>query len=616
MRSIRLSLMLYFSGLLAVALTAASLLVYHNAELTLQAKQQAMAQLIDKQYSERCEKEKAHLDADLLAEAQLLARLVQVQLEWYRADLIQPLFLFGLVSSNFSPNAYVLAPLWLAEGVREPRFAPPNPSSVSQFVHRAIRPHLLKVKLDEMLLPGDSQVGEYYQIDCPPGDSHYSPSMGGRKFLLDTSAFPPNQVVYWVFDDTKLGPTTPVHRVVFQVSRVGTVFPRVAPGSGPGSRERRANQPTSPRAGSDPSGTPPIRRGPTVYVHCAASTDKLEAALAGFRQQRDDDLVKVANETRDSLHSLRHWLWGISLAVFAATAAGTFALVRLGLSPLRRLSHAVSQVSAKDFRLPLDERPLPSELRPIVERLRSTLDLLKRAFAREKQAAADISHELRTPLAALLTTTEFALRKPRSPEQYRELLSDCHTSAQQMHQIIDRLLTLARLDAGVDRLRVQAVDVAALAQQCAAVVRPLAEARGLKLTFKSSPSVLAANGRGGDGASLVQVDPDKLREIVTNLLHNAIEYNRPGGSIDLRVARENGTLEVEVQDTGIGIAPESRALIFERFYRADPSRGGDDLHAGLGLAIVKEYIDLMGGSIGVESIEGQGSTFRVLLPMR
>jgi signal transduction histidine kinase len=153
-----------------------------------------------------------------------------------------------------------------------------------------------------------------------------------------------------------------------------------------------------------------------------------------------------------------------------------------------------------------------------------------------------------------------------------------------------------------------------LARQCATVVRPLAEARGLKLSVEDLRSPAQANG--GDGACLVQIDPDKLREIVTNLLHNAIQYNRPGGSIDLRVARAKGALEVEVRDTGIGIAPEVREHIFERFYRADPSRNCDELHAGLGLAIVKEYIDLMGGSIGVESTEGQGSTFRVLLPAR
>ena len=137
--------------------------------------------------------------------------------------------------------------------------------------------------------------------------------------------------------------------------------------------------------------------------------------------------------------------------------------------------------------------------------------------------------------------------------------------------------------------------------------------RGLKLNVEDRRRRQRVQRRRGSG--VVQIDPDKLREVVTNLLHNAIQYNRPGGAIDLRVARENGSLEVEVRDTGIGIAPEAHERIFERFYRADPSRGSDELHAGLGLAIVKEYIDLMGGSIGVESTEGQGSTFRVLLPV-
>src|SRR6185437_5546333 len=180
------------------------------------------------------------------------------------------------------------------------------------------------------------------------------------------------------------------------------------------------------------------------------------------------------------------------------------------------------------------------------------------------------------------------------------------------NQIVERLLTLARLDAGVDRLRVQTIDATALAQQCAAVVRPLAEANGLQLTVDRAG---IASETGNGGGCLVQIDSDKLREVVSNLLHNAIQYNQPGGSVGLRVGRENGSLKVEVRDTGIGISAEAREHIFERFYRADPSRGSDEPHAGLGLAIVKEYIDLMGGSIGVESIEGQGSTFRVLLPV-
>ncbi len=210
---------------------------------------------------------------------------------------------------------------------------------------------------------------------------------------------------------------------------------------------------------------------------------------------------------------------------------------------------------------------------------------------------------MRTPLAALLTTLEIALRKSRTPDEYRELLADCHVSALQMNQTVDRLLTLARLDAGVDRVRPQEVDAVALAEQCAAVVRPLAEAHHLKLHVHRN------------GAASLTTDPDKLREVVTNLLHNAIQYNRPDGAIDLRVHMTEEQLQVEVSDTGIGIAPEARERIFERFYRVDPSRGADGLHAGLGLAIVKEYVDLMGGSIAVESTVGRGSTFRISLPV-
>jgi heavy metal sensor kinase len=591
--------MVYFLALLAVALLAASLLVYRNAEEYRNAELKAMEELIQAQYENHCRNAEESLKSALLAQAQSLAQLVQVQLEWHRADLMQgSLMLFGLVSSNFNPSGYALAPLWLAEGVPiQPERDQPPPAP-AWFIHNGVRrrlfPYLFQIKLPHMLLPEDSQNGEYFQIDCPHSPSYRSDAMiqAGQTFELPATDFDRDQVVHWEFDGTKVA-NTPVLRVVLQASGVAFERPRPSPPSQAG---RRSN------------------RGLTIYVHCAAKLDKHQAILAGFRQERDDESAKVTDETHDSLRSLRHWLWGISLAVFAATAAGTYGLVRLGLSPLRRLSYAVSRVSVKDFRLSLDNRPLPLELRPIAERLTNTLDLLKRAFAREKQAAADISHELRTPLAALMTTTEFALRKPRSSEHYRELLGDVHASAQQMNQIVERLLTLARLDAGVDRLRVQSVDVAALAQQCADVVRPLAEARGLKLAVKNGWA--AMNGAGGEGARLVQADPDKLREIVSNLLHNAIQYNRPGGAIDLRLGRQNGKLEVEVQDTGIGIADEVRERIFERFYRADPSRGGDDLHAGLGLAIVKEYIDLMGGSIGVESIEGQGSTFRVVLPVR
>jgi two-component system sensor histidine kinase SenX3 len=117
-----------------------------------------------------------------------------------------------------------------------------------------------------------------------------------------------------------------------------------------------------------------------------------------------------------------------------------------------------------------------------------------------------------------------------------------------------------------------------------------------------------------NGTILAETDAGKLREILTNLLDNAIEYNRPSGRVDVGVRRDNGEVEIEVRDTGIGIAPEAQEHLFERFFRADPSRQSDASHCGLGLAIVKGYVDLLGGRILVESQPDQGSSFRVRLP--
>jgi signal transduction histidine kinase len=284
---------------------------------------------------------------------------------------------------------------------------------------------------------------------------------------------------------------------------------------------------------------------------------------------------------------------------------GSCVLVGIGLSPLRRLSEAVSRISEKDITLNFNQSRLPPELRPITERLSQTLEMLRRAFAREKQAAADISHELRTPLAALLTTLEVGLRRPRSPEEYTDLLKACHAIGQQMTQLVERLLVLARIDAGVDSLRSQEVDVAAVAQQCVTLVRPLAEARNLTLQLHCQK-----------GRPRLNTDGDKFREILNNLLHNAVEYNRPNGRIDVTLEPHNGALRVNVADTGIGISSKAKAHIFKRFYRADSSRQAEGLHAGVGLSIVKGYVDLMGGTIDVESTEGEGSTFRLQLPVR
>ncbi len=142
-----------------------------------------------------------------------------------------------------------------------------------------------------------------------------------------------------------------------------------------------------------------------------------------------------------------------------------------------------------------------------------------------------------------------------------------------------------------------------MTEQCTALVRPLAEANGLDLQLERN------------GPITLNTDPNKFREIVTNLLHNAIAYNRPKGKVAVSIHARQGKLNLEVKDTGIGIGADAVSHIFDRFYRVDSSRHTEGMHSGLGLSIVKGYVDLMGGAIKVDSTPGSGSTFRIELPL-
>jgi heavy metal sensor kinase len=577
----------YFLVLLALALGVMSFWVYGISEKTLEKEVAARGELLNKKTEGRIKEQSDKLDAALLSQARGLQRVVGFRLDWLALRRLEAL-------SETLHAAQVLHP-WTPDLSRMLRTEDGRGSVFELVIHA----NIARMRIDESALHADAALAklEYFQISSDREEVvAKSPSMGSDSFRLDPVTADARQPWYWSFkEETKSG--VPLRLVTYKFSVGPFRFPRRQAGGF--QRGRSLENPLKPPDFPlDPNERPPV-----VYIQVAAATTERENALNAIRGEMENELDELRAQSRATLADLRNRLLFMSVGIFAATILGGFLLVQFGLAPLRRLGDAVRRVSAKDFQLPLDERkPMPRELRPIVEHLNETLAMLKRAFAREKQAAADISHELRTPLAALLTTLDLALRKQRTPDEYREFLEDCRLSGQQMHRLVERLLILARLDAGVDTLRAQPVDVGGLSEQCAAVVRPLADAKGLKLRVHR------------DGPTTMNADPNKLSEVVTNLLHNAIQYNRPEGSVDLTVKRDNGRLCLEVRDTGIGIGPEARSHIFERFYRADPSRAAEGLHAGLGLAIVKGYIDLMGGTISVESAEGVGSTFRVELP--
>src|SRR5438309_3942460 len=439
MKSIRLSLVLYFLALLVAALGAVSVLAYRNTEDALAAKQEIRRTMLEEQCDRDRKGVQDRFERSLFYHGDNFRRaandLYRIHAQTHPDQIMGP---FGVLGVAMDPAGYLSAPVWLANA-----WGPLSESLLHEF--------LAEFQYNEdttRFHPTDGQPPVYFQVNSEGGSVWKSVSLGEHSLPFDAVSFRKleayKQQSRPLTEDVELAPGFHARRIVWKVP-----FMRFRPPRPRASGIRGSGRDTSRRA--FPFGPDAFERlSPAVLLQCALDTSQRDARYAELEAKLDDDLTSLKAESKATLASLRNRLMLINLATFATVLLGGFWLVRLGLLPLQRLSEAVSLVSAKDFRLPFEERNLPAELRPIVERLTETLNLLKRAFAREKQAAADISHELRTPLAALLTTIEVALRKPRPPEEYRELLADCHATGLQMSQLVERLLALARLDAGVD----------------------------------------------------------------------------------------------------------------------------------------------------------------------
>lgn len=579
-RSIRLTLVIYFGSLLAVGLGATAGLLYRTAAGSLETEQSSARAVLLAQHHEECQALSARFDEAILAQARAVAHLTQSQFQWHRLGYAR-LTMLGSVSAAVGPYAYVTTPSWVAEGVRGP---------LNFGIMRRLANEL---QLDEGLLPRDETLGRtYFQINSEWGQTWRSSSLGDHSLTADTSRLSADKVIDWAYDDVKLFDETECRRVVVRAPLTRFRFGRDQP---------------MPDVVDPPRFTtgrgPPEAATPWIVVQFATAVEPREAevnrrvAAMIIKFERLDEKAETVGR------ELLLVLCLIAFGTFAATLAGGVLLVGVGLSPLQRLTEAVSKVSPRNFDLELGGEQLPAELEPISARLSETLDQLRLAFEREKQAAADISHELRTPVAALLATAEVALKKPRGADDYRRSLVECRDIAAQMKAMVERLMALAKLDSGNDAVRAEAFDARSVFGDCAALVRPLAEAAGLRFEADLPRQTWTSDVR-------------KWREVALNLLHNAVEYNRPGGSIRFTAARDGDRLVLTVADTGIGIAPDHVGRLFERFYRADPSRHVDDgLHTGLGLSIVKGYVDLLNGRVTVESRPGVGSTFRVEVPV-
>jgi len=293
------------------------------------------------------------------------------------------------------------------------------------------------------------------------------------------------------------------------------------------------------------------------------------------------------------------WLT-VSLSALATALLGAWA-ARISLSPLRRMTELAGGVSAQSLTTRLPVSGLPPELADLGQSLNAMLERLESAFERLSAFSADIAHELRTPLSNLLTHTQVTLTRPRTAPEYEEALHSNLEDLQRMAQLVNDMLYLAKAEhglmpAGREPLRMEA-EVDALLEFFA----PLAEDAQVRLV------------RVGTGQ--VQGDRGMLHRALSNLLGNALRFTPIEGEVRITLESGEGQLRIEVANQGEPIAPEAVARLFDRFYRADPSRQAcRGEHAGLGLAITRSIVQAHGGEIEC-GCSGGWTRFGIRLPV-
>jgi heavy metal sensor kinase len=355
----------------------------------------------------------------------------------------------------------------------------------------------------------------------------------------------------------------------------------------------------------DPSRVPPpplSRRGEFSRKEVLPSGSLLLAAQSYTVGGASRYVVEVGVSNARTEATLRQVLLmlaiGMPVAVCVAVAGG-FILVRRALRPVERIAHKAEDITQHNLSERLPVVQTGDELERLSIALNHMISRLEDSIQDSKRFVADASHELRTPLTVLRGELEALAQDPQLKLPTREALGSMLEEVDRLVEIVEGLLALSRLDAGESRAEWVAFDLAELAASTADQMSLLAEDKNIAVVCDSSPDVL------------VEGDRARMKQVVVNLLDNAIKYTPNGGRVRLKVAREDAFAILEIADDGIGIPQQALPHVFKRFFRVDDSRSREQGGAGLGLSIVESICAAHGAQLEVMSIPGKGSLFRI-----
>ncbi|HHL40414.1 MAG TPA: HAMP domain-containing histidine kinase [Deltaproteobacteria bacterium] len=302
------------------------------------------------------------------------------------------------------------------------------------------------------------------------------------------------------------------------------------------------------------------------------------------------------------LASFTGTLFAVIPAVGVVSALGVWLISLRSFKPLRTFTSRIGEITERNLHDRLDTEGLAGELAPLAESFNTMIARLEASFERQRRFLSEASHELRTPTSIIKTCCDVALARERGEEEYRETLRKISDATAHLSATISRIIDILRLEGGGFTPRTGPVSLDKLAADIKRLIEPAAAARRISLSVR------------GEGDVVVTADPRRLAEALTNLVDNAVKYNRPGGSVVIGVSSSGSRAVIAVEDTGTGMSPAELEKVFDRFYRGGNARGRLP-GSGLGLAIVKAAVESMGGSVEAESTEGKGSTFRIILPL-
>lgn len=313
------------------------------------------------------------------------------------------------------------------------------------------------------------------------------------------------------------------------------------------------------------------------------------------------------NDISESVDAIRHKIFNVIILLVIAIILINMLLAGMFINPLNNVIKGIKKMSDGHFdqRIAVNDF-LHTELAELAEASNTMAEKLDQIEASRREFVSNVSHELKTPLSSIKVLSDSILLQDKEnvpKEMYVEFLMDINSEVDRMNEIINDLLTLARLNRQEVKLNPYNISISDMVEDIIKRLEPIANKKNVSLNYTKDKKVYA------------EVEETKISLAISNLIENGIKYNNEGGSVDITVDTDNQNVFITISDTGIGIADEEINKIFDRFYRVDKNRDRETGGTGLGLAIAKSAVLMHNGSIKVLSRENEGTTFVINIPV-